>query len=570
MNFNEMDKEQNKKNDQLQDQILDFCRNLFESSDIVAVSLFDNCPTKTPVAGTAIQVVVVIRNFQPKLVSYVRVLGKRNLIIVGIDQWVFERDIERGFLGEAAVGMLVFPYKAIEGRSYLFEKELGLKRRLVLESLENLVLGFPELAEQIHIAPEYFMYEIIQSRVRVFPPLALCAFNLSRGPKGVHDSVMTGYSRVLKELEGQGIILFSGNFVKMSQKFILQSKNPRKRFESLAKNVQRSIFTAVFEVFPQLVNFIAQNTEAILRLEKLSLKLEVGENGYFVDAQKFLFVPMAKGLVSLANEVSMENYARKTLLKGRSGTVSFKRMGGVLNDVYLIKVKSSQDGEKRVLVKRFKDWSGFKWFPLSLWSFGARTFSVLGRSRLEKECAIGEVLHGAGFNVPEVLHVSHRERLIFMEFIEGENLSELVKRISRARSNEQCEKELGTIEKVGEIFAKVHALGVALGDTKPENVIINPIGDVYLLDFEQASRYGDKSWDIAEFLYFSGHYLPPLNSEAKAVSIASAFIRGYTKAGGQLRDVKGAAFARYTRVFSVFTMPSVILAMSNTCRKAKA
>jgi aminoglycoside phosphotransferase (APT) family kinase protein len=122
---------------------------------------------------------------------------------------------------------------------------------------------------------------------------------------------------------------------------------------------------------------------------------------------------------------------------------------------------------------------------------------------------------------------------------------------------------------VGEVFARVHALNVTLGDTKPENVIIDPEGKIYLLDFEQASHGGDKAWDVAVFLYYCGHYLQPIYSSGKAESIARAFVAGYLKGGGDVNAVKKAGASKYTRIFSVFTMPSIMLAMSNVCKKAE-
>ena len=568
MNGDDVIQETQRENSHLQRQILDFCRHVAGSAQVVGIGLFDNCPAEGSSAKTAIQVVAVIRDFQPKLMSYVKVLNGRNLIIVAVDRWVFERDIERGFLGEAAVGMLVFPYVAVEGKDYLHAQELFLKKRLILELLENLVLGFPELSEHICIKPEYFMYEVMLNRVRVFPPLAFCMSSFMCDPKDRNSTILDGYVKALEQLKCEKKILFSENYVMIPKKFVSQSNNPRTRFINITRNAQRSIFTSLFEVFPQLLNFLSQSTEALLRLQRISWKIGPDETRHFVDPQKFVFVPTSKGLVSLADRVSIESYARKTLLNGKKGTVKFKPMGGVLNDVYLIKVKSTEEGEKQVLVKRFKDWSGFKWFPLSLWSFGARTFSVLGRSRLEKECAISEILRNEGFSVPKVLHVSHSERLVFMEFVEGENLSNAIKRIA-APTGGKRDKELSAISSVGEIMARVHALNVALGDTKPENVIVNPDDRIYLLDFEQASRNGDKSWDVAEFLYFSGHYLSPLNSDGKAESIANAFIRGYLKGGGDVKVVRDAGAPKYTRVFSVFTMPSVILAMSSVCKKTE-
>ncbi len=63
----------------------------------------------------------------------------------------------------------------------------------------------------------------------------------------------------------------------------------------------------------------------------------------------------------------------------------------MLNDVYLIKAHGN-GGETKVLAKRFKDWSGFKWFPLTVWSLGARPFAITAQARLAKECAINEFL----------------------------------------------------------------------------------------------------------------------------------------------------------------------------------
>ena len=90
------------------------------------------------------------------------------------------------------------------------------------------------------------------------------------------------------------------------------------------------------------------------------------------------------------------------------------------------------------------------------------------------------------------------------------------------------------VGRVGEIFAKVHSINVSLGDTKPDNVLIKPDGTIFLIDFEQATQDGDKAWDIAVFLYYSGYYLQPFYSNAKAESVAKAFIDGYLKGGGNV------------------------------------
>ena len=518
-----------------------------------------------------LEIVVVIHDFQPRLMSYVRVVDGRNIIVVAVDQWIFERDVERGFLGESLASTLIFPHIALDGQDYLHTQEILLKKRLILELMENLVLSFPELSYRIYIKPQYFMYEVMLNRVRVFPPLAYGISNFMYGVtlNDEVESVLHGYMEALEQLEKEKKIVLSEGYVMIPKKLVVESKNPKVRFTNISKNAPRTLFTSLFGVFPQLLNFFSQSTEAFLKFQRFTWKKEVDVTRRFVDPQKYVFVPTAEGLVSLADRVDIETFARKMLLNGVNAKIEFEAVGGVLNDVYLIKAYPN-GMEKKILVKRFKDWSGFKWFPLTLWSLGARTFAVSGRARLERECGISELLRYEGFNVPKVLHVSHNERLVFMEYIEGENLSSAIKRIATSKSKEKAEKDLTKIIKVGEILAQVHSRNVALGDTKPENVIVDPKGKIYMLDFEQASRDGDKAWDVAEFLYYSGHYLPPLNSNGKAEAIARAFINGYLNAGGDVNTIKKAGAPKYTRVFSVFTLPSVMLAMSNVCRKTEA
>ena len=566
-----LNKELSSLNGEIQQQVLEICRHIAGSAQIIAINLLGNHSTGASIVKPTLETVLVIRDFQPRLMNYVKILGGRSIIFFAVDQWVFERDVDRGFLGEALAGTLLFPHTPLCGKQYLSSQEILLKKRLILELLENLVLNFPELSHHLHIKPKYFMYEVMLNRVRIFPPLAygLSNFMTDVAHRKEGEVVFRGYMEALRQLEKEKKIMFSDGYVRIPKKFVAESKNPKVRLTNITKNAPRTLFTSVLAAFPQLLNFISQNSEALLKLQKITIKREPDLTRRFEDPQKYVFVPTAQGLVSLADRLDIEAFAQKMLLNDEKAKITYERVGGVLNDIYLIKAYPN-GVEKKVLVKRFKDWSSFKWFPLSLWSFGARNFAVLGRYRLEKECAISELLRCEGFNVPKILHVSHKERLVFMEYIEGENLSNAIKRIAAARSREKSESDLAKIGRVGEIFAQVHSLNVTLGDTKPENVIFNPDDEVYLLDFEQASHDGDKAWDIAVFLYYSGHYLQPLVSNSEAEAIAKSFISGYLKGGGDVNVIKKAGNSKYTRIFSVFTMPSVLLAMSNVCRKTEA
>jgi len=553
----------------IQGQILDFCSHVAGASQITAVGIVNAYPSGKATEKAVIELLAVIRDFQPRLMSYIKVVGEKTFLVFAIDQWIFERDIDRGFLGEAIAGKLVFPHTALIGAGYLHEKEVALKKRLVLESLENLVFSFPELASSLRIQPQYFLYEVLLNRIRVFPLLAYDMPDLMDCLQQDEAQALDSYNEALRQLATEEKINLKDPYVTVPKKFIVKCQDPKIKLLNLSKNAPRTLFNSFFGVLPQLMSVVSQNTDLFLKIQKLNWRQPiVPTTCAFIDPQKYVFFPTATGLVSLADKVDVKGFARQMLSAGKSVDIEVEPFGGVLNDVYLIKAHSDS-GETKVLAKRFKDWSGFKWFPLTLWSFGARSFAVSGQARLAKEIATSEFLRSEGFKVPKVLHVSNAERLIFMEFVEGESLSLAIKRVATATTGESTEADMATVGKAGEIMAQVHSHNMSLGDTKPENMLVKQDGSIVLIDFEQATRDGDKAWDIAVFLYYSGHYVPPLYSNGKAEIIAKAFIDGYLRGGGDAGDIRKAGLPKYTRVFSVFTMPATILAIANVCKKTE-
>jgi len=242
------------------------------------------------------------------------------------------------------------------------------------------------------------------------------------------------------------------------------------------------------------------------------------------------------------------------------------QIGGVLNSVYQVTLKKDKQ-EQKIVVKKFRDWTNFKWFPLALWSLGTKSFAVLGKSRLEREYAINQYLQNHGQTVPKILHISPKQRLVFQEFVEGRSLAETLKKIISAKNNSDIKTELELVKEAGKEIARAHQLGVSLGDCKPENIIVTKEGKLCFVDLEQASRDGNQAWDIAEFIYYSGHYLPPLSTTNKIELIATTFLEGYVEAGGKAENMKNAASPRYSKVFSLFTQPHVILALSKLCKR---
>jgi tRNA A-37 threonylcarbamoyl transferase component Bud32 len=520
-----------------------------------------------PDVKTPAEVLLIVDGFQPRVMNYIKFFGGRAVIVYAVDKWVFERDVYGGFLGEAFAVHLTFPYIPLKNEAYLKTEEVKLKKRIILELLENLVLDFPELSYELRIKPEYFVYEAMLSRARLFPPLFYNLLNFLREDlRGENlKCAMHGYACALEELEKEKVVERADGCFKIAAEFACGVKSRRIRFINLLKSAQKALFLSLLGTFPKIFRILSQNRNILL---KLPFENEHFKTVYPIeDPKRYLLVPTANGLVPLASKMDIEAFARKALSADVNAEIEVEEIGGVLNDVYLVKAKVNGE-ERKVIAKSFKDWSSFKWFPLTLWTAGTKTFALLGRSRLEKECAINQFLHSKGFAVPKLLSVSHQERLVFMEHLEGESLEKVVKRIMSAKAESGVEKELKVVQKVGETFAKIHTFKVTLGDTKPENILLGKNGEIYLLDFEQASRNGDKAWDIAEFLYYVGHYASPFVGARQAELIAKAFLRGYLEAGGDLKAVKFAGKPKYTKVFSVFAFPHVIFAISNICQKA--
>jgi hypothetical protein len=162
-----------------------------------------------------VEIMLVIQNFQPRLMNYIKRVNEKTFYVFAVDQWVFERDIEMGFLGEAIASKLVLPHTPLFGDEYLLRKEIELKKRLIHELLENLIQSFPELAQRMQIKPQYFLYEAVLSRIRVFPLISYDTSNLINGLIDNEAGFLASYNEALKQLGKEGEVYFFEDYVKI-------------------------------------------------------------------------------------------------------------------------------------------------------------------------------------------------------------------------------------------------------------------------------------------------------------------------------------------------------------------
>ena len=478
------------------------------------------------------------------------------LELLVVDRRLFESDVRASALLEAAAGRLLLPYVALAGGDYLTRWERLYKRRKITESLADLALEHPELSSELLIDPRYFVHDNLLKLSHILPQ----ASKLLSALDEEGHSLPEGYMEALMDLEHEGTIHVEEGLVAVDRGFVdgilrkgVSVVDQLTRVQRQLQGLLRLGLRGVFDLFRPLhgLSIVEDLLSTAFRASELPRP------------DRFLHFPTATSLAPLSESTSMDDLLAKLEPSSRVGDARLRRFGGVLNEVYLLTYTADRT-QRKAIVKRYPNWVSLKWAPIALWTLGTQNFAVLGRSRMERECAATSLLSRSGVPVPKILHTSFVDRLLLREYVEGVNLADIVKAVIRRGGPSDQEGDL--LRRVGGTVAAVHGAGATLGDCKPENFIVTAGGDLVIIDLEQGARGGNETWDLAEFLYFSGHYTGPFDPLKSVAEVARRFIEGYLSGGGSRRHVAEAARLRYTKVFTPLTLPSVIYTIAKTCR----
>jgi tRNA A-37 threonylcarbamoyl transferase component Bud32 len=504
-------------------------------------------------------VLVIMQDYPDGLRYHTRRMNDRPVMILAADKSLVDLDAQKGAMGEFIVERLLTPYRPFQNEELLQSIEVDAKERILREELTELVLEYGEMSRELSIQEEYLMLARVRKRARVFLSAArTCSLLLERRVRDANLQKMApGYQSAIQRLISTEVLRQEGSAYSLADSFVDRSLRgkPAGKVTNIVQAGRRT-----------LQAYLAHGKAAYLTPDVLTRELvsslEQGLLGDYQpeileDPRKHLFLKTTTGLVSLAERFSIEKFAERF----RPGlVVTVSPLGNALNEVYLITA-----GNERLVAKKFTEWQSFKWFALGLVSLGTRLFSVSGRARLENEYAINRLLSRHRVPVPEVLHISLPDRVLVERYIVGSSLVELVKEAVSSKSI--SEEDYAAVSRVGSTLARMHAAGVAMGDSKPENFQRGVDNEVYCLDLEQARKSGDKAWDVAEFLYYSGHYVFPTIPSEGFKEYVKAFIHGY-RARGDENVLKTAGGAKYGRVFSLWTPPLAILEISKSLRNA--
>jgi tRNA A-37 threonylcarbamoyl transferase component Bud32/predicted nucleotidyltransferase len=549
------------------EKILALCKEIAGLKAITAACLYGSWVCGYARPDSDLDVLLVLDSYESGVKYQYEELDNIQLAVLVVDRELFEHDVEVCGLGEFAAGRILTPYYSLLNPDYLWQQEVKLKKRVIREALENLVLEYSKLATELLIEPVYFMLDQMHRRTRVYPPLKYSYLGILRGELRDRNIKLTmnGYLAALKELADDGLVRIVGNHVKINETFLDATAKRKHGIALILDSIEKATKTYVT---PGYVGTLAPLTFAQELTTKLKRELRTMNRikHDLDDPREHLLLQTATGMITLREETTIADFVKKNARFSKASQTTVKKLGGVLNTVFLVRFQQDET-PKTVAVKAFKDWAGYKWFPLALWTLGIQNFAIAGKERMANEYSINRFLKRQGFPVPEIYHVSWKDKLLFLEYLEGKSIDKIVQNVMHGAISESEETLL---RRVGGRIARVHRAGVALGDCKPENIILSNDGEIYLVDLEQASKAGNQVWDIAEFLYYSGFYAKLATPRSIIRRVSESFINGYVNAGGSINNIRTAAITDYRRIFSPFLSLATVEEVSKACEQASS
>jgi tRNA A-37 threonylcarbamoyl transferase component Bud32 len=469
-----------------------------------------------------------------------------------------ESDVEKGTLGDYLTEQFLYPYHPVLNIEYLDKMAETAKTRVAEEEARDLVIEFREMCRGLVAAPEFFGLSRMRKLARVSVPSMTAYLRLLEEPVRDRNLMALGSSFKSAIAATKGDVLkIEGERVSLEDSAVDRWLKDRasEQVVNVLRQSQRAFYSYLAKgraiyLSPDLL------TRELYSPLKLTLDTELNRMDPD-DPKNYLFLRTSAGLVPLGEKGSLDEVIANLHL---GGPITITPLAGVLNEVFLVTA-----GKEQLVVKKFTDWDGFKWFTLNLVSLGSKLFAVSGKARMTNEYGMNRYLGKRGLKVANIIYLNVKQRILVERYLSGPSFADLAKEAVNQSSLTKAQAELA--ESLGETLADIHEIGVSVGDTKPENYVIND-GKIFTVDLEQAGKRKDYAWDIAELLFYIGHYRISPTFTGGLKGIIEAIVNGYSRKG-DLTELRKAAAVRYAKVFSIWTPAPVILEISRILREAR-
>lgn len=535
---------------------LEHLDDLAPSSQRIAACAYGPAVYARPGTYHGYDMLVICEEYANGLRAHRRVVEGKEIRYLVAERNLIESDVQKGTLGDFLTDKFLYPYEPLANPAYLEKLGLHAKVRAVIEETRDLVIEYGEMCRGLVAEPEFFGLSRMRKRARIFLP------SMDEYLRLLEPAVRQHNVAVVRDSFNEAISTVLGDVVELDGDKVIIPDAAIDRW--LAKRTSEQVVNILRQSQRTFYSYLTRGRAIYLNLDLLARELYTPLRFGMAqvvgiepeDPKNYLYLRTAEQLVSLNERSSLVEIVSKL----RSGPITVSPLAGVLNEVYLVTV-----GTERFVAKRFTDWHGFKWFTLNLVSFGSKFFTVAGKARMSNEYGMNRYLAKKGLHVPQIIHVNMKEKTLLETYVSGGSLAGFMSHIASRSGLTKAQSQIA--ESLGETLARIHGVGVSIGDSKPENFVAEE-NDIYVVDLEQAGKRGDYAWDIAELLFYTGHYSNSPTPTRALIEITKAFIEGYLRKGDG-KYLSQAAGVRHAKAFSLWTPAPIILEISKMLRKTK-
>lgn len=464
-----------------------------------------------------------------------------------VDEEMLNQDARSSYLGEFVVGRLLNVYEPIINPDLFRSVEVEYKKRVVVEALLELSSDYGDFGRHLTVPYDYFLFDKLHRRAAIYPPALYSYVHTYTSKLGDENRAasISGFKSAAESLQPRGFLQAGPEGVRMVPERL--RGDAFTRVQSLFSVTARGVTQYAIHGYAGRVGPSVFSREALSKLKRMRdnpppfhpleqprslLRLKEGS-----------VIPDASLLVKeLAHLLGFETYSTKE-----------KDIGEPYSTTRVLTFKGLTK-EKSVVVKNYTDVRSLKWALLGVWASTANKFSTAPISRMDREYGMTLNLRSRGVLVPPVVAVAPAERILVKDFIGGDALSAVINGFLKGG-----DEGISSVSAYGSLMANIHSGGIALGDTKPSNVIISRDG-LYLTDLEQAVPGGDQAWDVAEFLYYTAKLS---NKEDAMEKVAVSFLQSYVKVA-ERSSVAKAKGTKYFGPFRPFLTPGMAKMLRET------
>jgi tRNA A-37 threonylcarbamoyl transferase component Bud32/predicted nucleotidyltransferase len=491
-----------------------------------------------------IDIIVVLENYSYRVkYAYVKESGIDVSALI-VDRGALEKDAKGAQLGEFVAGRLLHVYEPIANPEFLARVEQDLKRRVILEELQETVKSAGPLASEISFPLEYLAFAKIKRRAAMYPNAAYSYVKTYTANDRNLKYAMEGYRRALSDIivQDPGLLVISGETLRLSRDRIEFARGePVLRLE---KKLQRfgSYFIHSY-AGRHMFHLAVKEAESKIR-RHIKQKVEFPP---FLSCPACTYWKIPEGVLVADRGDWVDKVAQRHGISDYS--VKKRRLGNTISRTVLYELHH-KNGELKIAAKDLAHTKAVKWAALSMWT--AQKFRSDPLFRLGTIYRALRHLRTLGLLTPEIEAVALDCRVIATRFVEGRSLADVMRGALAGREGTEL------LAEAGRQMATVHSTGACFGNIKPKNVIVND--GLWFTDLEQfVFEGGDPAWDLAQFVSWG---LKGTANATAAAKIASDFFSGY----GDEKTISKLASKRHIETFYPVLSPQVARAIKNVVK----